>query len=1073
MESIARSKISFRITRWTSSAILPGHRCDESSSPAAKNLDDSSDAPRVAADLHPKTRVTFVLLSLCLALVFAFFSNVSFAETGDQAWTHVLRGENEQAERIARKLLGRGQDPHRSAVCLAQALFELGRRTEIEDALLEYEERFPNSGVLSLGRGQVQLLERNFDLSRGFFEDARDICVENGDSLGVLVSTGQVGVAIRELGLRAESATVFESTIVLARRMSRPLDELQARYGIAIGRIEVGRNEEAQTELLRVVEVSRERNLFDWIGHAELLLGVLRIYELDIDQTIEYFASSAEAYRRGKNLSREAGALRRLGAVHGERGDYAKMIGYLRRARSAALEAGDIREASFCLEHLGTVNYRLGNLELGLEQWKDAIEEGRDVWPREWLSAPLGQLGSAMADQGDYDGALEYLDEALTVLSGLKHERTLIAFLIQTGRCQREKGDLRSAHESLDRAIKLAQNWQDVFSEGSALAELARCQFQSDDLDAADSTYARADSISGSADSYLHKLSIRLGQARVARARIQPQEALGRLEEAIAIVEDVRRRSSEVTSVQQSFFTRSAPIYDATIDLLFDLATEETRDSLSTKSFAVAQRAKARSLLDLLAETDVDVRVRAEPDFQRREQSTLRRIAELETAVPRGSDQNMTAAATRKEIQKLRDELTTLESELRTADPQYAEIQYPRPATLEQVQQDVLREDELLLQYHLGESSSFLWAVTRNSFRFLRLPPKARIEEGVRDLLPLLRDYNLLGSDASYLVEPAGNLYRTLLGPVGAELEKASAVVIVPDGILHYLPFEALFPDPGPSPTARSRDFSSLPYLIKEINVGYAPSVSVLAHLRNGNAAEPGNDRTLLVGDPVIDSGESGDVFFRSATGGPARPLPFIEQEFQALKTRFPDSTELLKENASVPALRQAVSLGRYRRVHFGTHGVLNEKSPGFSGLLMSPDSSAGEDGFLSLGEVFGLELSADQVVLSACFTGLGRRVTGEGLVGLTRGFLYAGARSVVSALWAVSGKATSRFMIEFYSDGGEGRIMDGVASLSRAKRAMIRLGRSKNGSDDAVDYSHPYFWAGFVLTGEGRQSQR
>jgi CHAT domain-containing protein len=469
------------------------------------------------------------------------------------------------------------------------------------------------------------------------------------------------------------------------------------------------------------------------------------------------------------------------------------------------------------------------------------------------------------------------------------------------------------------------------------------------------------------------------------------------------------------------------------------------------RAFEVAQRAQARALQDLLAEAEVDLRFRADPRFQEREREILERIA----AADAGDGPDAADGA------RLEDELSVLEATLREQDARYADLRYPSPCPPAEVRARVLQPHEVLLQYMLGERASYVWLIARDRFRFEALPPQREIEARVRELLPLLRDYNVLGDAPEYLVAPARALYDMLLGPVADDLEGAARVRVVPDGVLHYLPFEVLLTR---APGERERTFATLPYLAREAVVGYAPSVGVLDLLRR---ARPGGSApasgALLVGDPA--GAAPGDL----SVLAPAAELRHAGAEIERVAARFPPGTVLTLRGPRATALevQRAAEAGAYRFVHFAVHGYLNDRRPQFSGLLLGADPAARDDGFLTIGRVFGLELRGGHVVLSACSSALGEEVTGEGLVGLTRAFLYAGGRGVVAALWEIPDASAAEFMAAFYAEACREGSPDAAAALAAAKRAMIARGRA--GAPEGLDLAHPHCWAGFTLSGDDR----
>lgn len=347
-----------------------------------------------------------------------------------------------------------------------------------------------------------------------------------------------------------------------------------------------------------------------------------------------------------------------------------------------------------------------------------------------------------------------------------------------------------------------------------------------------------------------------------------------------------------------------------------------------------------------------------------------------------------------------------------------------RPISPREIQR-LLDADTLLLEYALGERRGFLWAVTPDSIAAFELPPLAEIEEAAR------RAYTLLAAGGQTLARgrteiALADLSRMLLRPA-AGLLKGKRLLIVPDGALHVLPFGAL-PIPG----------SNRP-LVTEHEIATAPSASSLALARRELADRRPPPGTLaVVADAVFEKG--------------LRPLPFSRAEAEAILAYAPAEK---RWGALGPAAsRDAVlsgRLGRYRIVHFATHGLIDTEHPERSGIALSR-------GFLRASEIYGLDLPADLVVLSACRTALGRNFRGEGLIGLTRAFQYAGVRSVLVSLWEVEDRATAELMRRFYRE----MLVAGhpPAAALRAAQASLR---------NEPGWSAPYFWAGFVLQGDWR----
>jgi len=450
------------------------------------------------------------------------------------------------------------------------------------------------------------------------------------------------------------------------------------------------------------------------------------------------------------------------------------------------------------------------------------------------------------------------------------------------------------------------------------------------------------------------------------------------------------------------------------------------------------------------------------------------------------------AAAAVKEIESVKAEYERLNVEIRSASPRYAALTQPRPLSVSEIQGSLLDRDSLLLEYTEGEERGYLWAATPSSVVAYELPRRADVEAASRRVYDLLTERNrrlkfesaedrrarIARADAEY-AKAAGALSQILLAPVAGELG-TRRLLIVADGALQYVPFAAL-----PSPT----NSVGLISLGAEHEIVTLPSASVLAVLRKEIAGRAPPPKTVVVlADPVFQKDDerlkgagrvavgqnaksvpsSDSPLVRSAQdmgleeGGQLRipRLPFTRREAESIFSLAPATKR--KEVLDFDANRAAATseeLGQYRFVHFATHGFLNSLHPELSGLVFSLVDREGkdQDGFLPALEVYNLKLPVDLVVLSGCRTGLGKDVKGEGLVGLTRGFMYAGAARVLVSLWDVDDEATAALMTRFYEGMLGKRHLSPAAALRAAQISIAKEERWRS----------PYYWAAFVLQGE------
>jgi CHAT domain-containing protein len=977
---------------------------------------------------------------------------------GELARKALLDGRFEDALVLARDALATDPLDAQGGYALLGALAKLGRGSEVKAVFDRLAARYDFSGVGPMGQGHVALQRKDFPaaeslfvLAEGRFRDAHAIA-------GEILARELRALVLEQQNRRAEAESLHLSGLAEAERLGRPLliAEVLVRLGTML--VSTQQHDRAEAYLLRLIDASRMIETPIWEGDAFLHLSIIASWRGDLDRVMAHREAALDAYRRAGSRLGEARTLHYIGVTHLMRGELTRGMRVLQEALAASRAAGDSGEVAGCLGDMAGLSNLIGQEDRALALSEEALRIGESVRPRKWVALILGNIGTLLSDQGRFPEALPVLERALETARAAGDQRFELNVLEQNGRCRCEMGSWKDGVRLLREAATRAREWGSTMTEAEALAGLGHCHLMAGNVAAAGEAFAEADRASSGAGYFKTRSSILHGKAMVARAQGRRAEALRLLEESLSLIESVRARSRGSERVQMGYFGRSRERYEEAVDLLYEMRESATREDPDRRAFDIAQRAQARALQDLLAEADVDLRLRADPRFQEREREILARIAELTGGG--AADSGLAPEAIESEIARQEDALLLLEATLRGQDARYAAIRYPQTCTLEEVRDRVLQPGEVLVQYLLGEQASYLWLIARDRFRFIRLPARERIEAQVQALLPLLRDYNLLGEEPAYYVAPARELYETLLRPVAEDLAGATSVVIVPDGILHYLPFEALLvrdPERG-DPT-----FETLPYLVQEAVVSYTSSIGVLDLLRRALPEPPAASvPALLVGDPIATPTGDRSVLALAAGEGALPALRHAGTELQRISAQFaPDAVRLLRGAQATPAELQRAGVARaYRFVHIAAHGLFNDRRPQFSGLLLSPDPATEDDGFLTVGRVFGYDLPCHHVVLSACSSALGEEVSGEGLTGLTRAFMYAGARGVVAALWEVPDQAAAEFMAAFYA-GALRPDAGGVASaLADAKREMIARGQL---------LAHPNVWAGFTLSGDSR----
>jgi CHAT domain-containing protein len=521
--------------------------------------------------------------------------------------------------------------------------------------------------------------------------------------------------------------------------------------------------------------------------------------------------------------------------------------------------------------------------------------------------------------------------------------------------------------------------------------------------------------------------------------------------------------------------------YELYIDVLMQQHAKNPARGLDAEALQISERGRARNLLAQLGELRVNIRQGVDAGLLQRERELTQVLnakaqREMQRKVSKASAEELSTL--RREISALEDEYQQVQEAIRQSSPQYAALTQPQPLTLKQIQEQ-LDQDTLLLEYSVGVERSYLWAVTPDSLKTYVLPGQEALEKIAKQVsqnltarsvvnsleTPAARNARIAQADRDFQ-SAAGELSRMILAPVAGELGN-KRLVIVADGALQYVPFAAL-------------SVTNQPLIVRHEIVSL-PSASAFAVQRENLANRELAPKTLaVIADPVFSPGDprlkkeaeavaqndtrSLEHLPASAAGGARLTiprLPFTRWEADQILgvARAGSNLKALDFRAN-RAMATSGELSKYRYVHFATHGYLDTSRAGLSAIVLSMFDENGkpQDGFLRTHDIYNLKLPAELVVLSACETGLGKDVQGEGLEGLTRGFMYAGARRIIVSLWSVNDKATAALMQRLYT-GMLRSNKTPAAALRAAQIEMLRTGQ----------WQSPYYWAPFVMQGEWR----
>lgn len=858
---------------------------------------------------------------------------------------------------------------------------------------------------------------------------AAEVRLLTGDSRGAAADHNNLGLMAESLGDLDRARGAFDEALASNRAAGRDepaavnlinlgnLASLQGNYPRAAARFH---------QALALLHVHGNR--VDMAG-ALRALGLLELQRGDFGKALQRFSEALVVYRETGPLTDEIDVRRDIAIAHAAMGNLQGALIQLGRAEqlvsgdaSAPQQSGDLALARADLAMRFNTYPEAEREYLRAGQFFQKAADGRGQ-----AEAESG-LGELLLLRKDYSGALTRIELALHSEETLGDPRAIALTRLLLGYLQVQRDDSGAARASLDAAIASLHTLGDVAGEAAALGTLGQLAAREDRPIAAESLFRRALARLGSAPAPAVAWELHAGLGDALRSRGERDESARELRAAVGEVE----RMSGTLPMEQ----RRAAFQADKWEVYAQLARVELARGDVSAAFAASERQRARELLDLLARGRVAPHSDAKVNdtLAVREQDLRRQIdvltGELEKRQGSGSLRgplatDASSGAVREALGQAQRQYAELLQQLREKSPEYSAAVTGEIAPVRKVMAQ-LGHDQALLEYLVGDSSSLVFVVTSDTVAAIQLSV-ARHE--LAKLVDFSRGVLLrpaAGSESELWRTPLRRLDQYLIEPIERSglLNGKSELIIAPHAELHYLPFAALL---GAQ--------SASEYLVQRYQLTYVPSASVWLRLR---------ERVRPTGSGVLALAPRVDA------------LPGSGAEVAAIGKAFGSRARVLVgAQASKRALREAAPLESI--IHFATYGVLNKDNPLFSFVELAPEG--GGDGRLEVHEVFGLQLNARLVVLSACQTALGAGEqedvpSGDDWVGLVQAFHSAGAANVMAALWPVDDRATADLMGEFYAALASGRSES--RALAEAQRQMLRNKAT----------AHPFYWAGFTMSG-------
>ncbi len=908
-------------------------------------------------------------------------------------------------------------------------LFEEGSKTSLTTAIQQFERALqlsqaaaqrPQRGLALVFLGRIYMALGEPTKALEYFNQALPIWRGLSGKSGEAVTLRNIGRAYMALGEPTKALDYTNQALLIFRAMSDRSGEASTLNNIGAVYDNLDENTKAQEYYNQALVIWRA--VGDRSGEATTLNNLGGVYETlgEPTQALEYFNQALAIYRAVSDRSGEATALNNLGQVYSTLGEPTKAQEFYHQALPIFRFLGDRSGEAATLNNLGGVYDILGEPTKALEFYNQALPIRRAGGARSGEAATLNNLGGVYNDVGEPTKALEYFNQALPILRAVGDRSGEATTLNNIGRVYETLGKSTQAREYYHQALPIRRAVGDRSGEANTLSNLA--------------TLYRTE----------NKLT----------------DALQNINAAIQIIESLRSKLQN-DALKTAYFASVQGFYQLKIDLLMQLHQQQPTRGYDAQALETADQSRARVLRELLVQANANINKDVSPELRQQEQILNQTIDTQEKQLVQLSRQpgNYIARITTltQSITTLYAQRDDLKNTIRAANPAYANLQYPQSTTLAQIQQQ-LDPDTLILQYRLGEEQSYLWVIGHTRLKTYILPQRSDI----RATVAAFRQ-ELLNPEQR---APATALTQQILTPAAADFGN-KRLVIIPDGVLHTIPFAALN-------TPNSKTYNPL---ITQHEITNLPSASTIAILRTTVATKPrGNKQLAILADPIfrkddprltgktIQANNNLDLGEQIARGRTGRDLdldrlPFTATEAKGILALVPnqDSTAAFGFDASYDWITDP-KISQYRYVHLATHGFFDNDKPALSSIILSSFDAKGNDrkAFLRFPDLFNLNLPTELVVLSACETGLGNNVPGEGLVGMTRGLMYAGALRVAVSLWAVDDQATSDLMQDFYKNLWQTK-QSHAASLRQAQLTAWKQGKA------------PYYWAAFTLQGEWR----
>ncbi|MBN1791842.1 MAG: tetratricopeptide repeat protein [Bacteroidales bacterium] len=889
-------------------------------------------------------------------------------------------------------------------------------------------------------------------------------------------SIGNLGLVYRITGDYEKSLKFTEKALKGAQQIKDRNREGLYNNNIGLVYHMMGKYAMALEYNVKALSIANETGDKTIQSYALLNLGIIYWNLGDYNNALKYYNLMLEMALKTGNRWAEGRYYCGIGLISFHHGNFTQALDYDEKGLAIAIEIGDSEGETLILGNIAIIYNEIGNYTKALDYYTRALKVSEKIGDKSGIARHLGNIGGTYRILGNYPAAMDYFQQSLKIHKEIGDLKDIASAYGNMGALMVRMKEYKKAEVYLSQALKISREIGVKGIIAYQLISSGYLEYYQANYKASRESFSEALKYAKSTGELAIYWQAHTGMAMVFEKQNKPEPALEHYIAAIEKIEKVQRELS-VEEFKSDFFGEHIDVYEGVIALLASMHEQFPQKNFDKLAFNFAERAKARAFLENLIASRANLQSGIDPKLKQKEDEILQKISVNQKQLYNKELTKKDRKTLELELNDYEDAFGKITREIKAKNTKYTNLYYPESYDAAKIQHEILQDDDVILEFSLGNERSFLWLLSKDNFKLFKLPGREIIEKAVQEYMNTIEQPVGVSNPFSNHVSKGYHVFEMLLKQCTQEINKGNHIIIVADGILHYLPFESLV-------IVKDMAIESPHYLIADYTFSYSPSSTSIAYFNENRFNNPSQKFLLAFGNPdfdeysaasstrgrsnsaqklhILPEGEAGEKLksLYENDGFHFTSLPYSGTEVSAIAGLFPkESAEIyLKSDASEESFKNEV-LENYKYIHFATHGFIEESLPFRSGILLSTNEESKEDGILQVNEILNLKLNADMVALSACQTARGKLYRGEGIVGLARAFFYAGSSSVTVCLWNINDRTTAGFMKDFYSGLVDGK--DKKDALQQAKLNMIR--------SEIAAYRHPYYWAPYIAIGNYR----